>query len=87
MPYSKREWPDGEERICDGSNVVFANGNNSHLISVSVNELPREVYKLQKECTEDMLELHHHADPEVPTYIRVEEIIAILPRWNKMEER
>lgn len=82
----KREWPDGRERICDGSNIKFGRGCHE---MTSVNETPSEVYEIMKEAKkeyESLLELHHHADPAVPVYIDQREILVIAPRFSKVED-
>ena len=82
IPKRKREWPDGEERVIDGSNVVFA---QQGVNTVSVIEDTREVNRvMQGSDPEAMLEFFHHADPEVPCYIRNDAIVGVVPRWTKL---
>lgn len=88
IPRSKKEWHDGKERTIDGSIIVFSQdrGLATWMKSVPVCESPREAREIQKADEEGMIEFSHHADPEIPVYIRSEEIIAILPRFDKLED-
>lgn len=84
MPKPKREWPDGEERHVDGSIVTHSAQRGCSLI-ISVNELPKEVYALMQIANpEEMLILHHHADPEVEVYVRNSDISSIDARWRRV---
>lgn len=82
----RREWPDGNERVCGGSVITFNNSRHGPN-SMVVYEVPYEVHKLMKASEADeMLELHHHADIHATVYVRNEEIIAIDARWDKVED-
>ena len=87
IPSRKRRWPDDEERVVDGANIVYSTtGHGSRIICV--NEFPKEVHALMIEAhADEMLVLHHHSDPEVEVYIRNCEIMAIDARWEKVEEK
>lgn len=86
MPARKREWYDGLEHRIDGSLIIY--GNRGHgPCALPVNEIPSEVYaKMQEATPEAMIELHHHADPEILVYVRNHEIITIDARWAKVEK-
>jgi len=86
IPQPKRRWPDGVERVCDGSVVIVHSPTHHGQNAVVVNELPKEVRKLMLDSKEELLELHHHADPEVQVYVNSEDIVAIDARWSKIEE-
>lgn len=84
IPRKKREWPDGEERVVDGSNVVFALHGVNH---VSVCENTRDIRRQMNGSSPDaMLEFSHHADPEVAAYIRNDMIIGVVPRWVRLSD-
>lgn len=82
----KSEWPDGNERICNGSLIFFGHGPDFRQWT-SVAELPRDVRKIMQDSgPNDMLEFKHHADPIVPAYVRNDCIVAIEPRWARMTQ-
>lgn len=85
IPGKKRNWPDGVEHIVDGA-VVFFGAGGRHSPALPVNELPKEVRAIMRASKEDMITLHHHADPEVEVYIDPEEIIAIDARWRRLDD-
>ena len=80
--YPKREWPDGIERVCDGSVIAYGKACGEKLI---VKEIPKEVRSIMRDSSEDVIELHHHADPLVEVYVNQYNIIAIDARWSKIE--
>lgn len=56
--------------------------------NVVVHESPREVRALMaKAKRKEMIELHHHADPAVPVYVRNNLIVACDARWERIEEQ
>ena len=83
---AKKEWPDGVERVCDGSNIIFGTKRNGYLTSVA--ETPREVRRLMRQALNDdsIVELSHHADPEVKVYVHRDYLIAIDPRWTRVDD-
>jgi predicted naringenin-chalcone synthase len=73
--------------MCTGSLVVLSGNIGRHGINVVVvDEVPKEVHELMQETENAMLELHHHADPEVAVYVNLESIVAIDARWDYIEE-
>lgn len=87
IPKGKRDWPDGDERVCDGALVILGAGvRGGHVLSV--NEFPKDVYTMMKSHGEDdMLVLHHHADPEVEVYARNGDIVGVNACWARIEEK
>jgi len=71
-----------KEFVCVGSTVVFGDCRGRQL----VHETPREARELMRNSEEDMIELHHIGDIEVPCYFQREEIVAILPYWDEVED-
>jgi hypothetical protein len=50
-----------------------------------VAETPREVREGIRDAEEDLVELHHHGDREVPQYVDRRRIIAIHAYWTEVE--
>jgi hypothetical protein len=83
----KREWPDGIEHVCTGC-VVMLKSQARYGGNIVVHESPREVRALMRAAKpNEMLELHHHADPAVPVYVRNKWIVACDARWDRIEEQ
>lgn len=79
----KRSWPDDEERVVDGSNIMYGPACCHRM---AVNEIPSEVHKIVRSASEDMITLHHHSDPEVEVYVNHYNITAIDARWKRIDE-
>lgn len=71
-----------KEFVCVGATVVFGNARGRQL----VHETPREARAIMRDSEEDMIELHHIGDVEVPCFFNRKEIVAILPYWDEVEE-
>jgi len=81
----RKDWPDGAERVCNGSVICFTHSSGNGTNFMVVYETPSEVHKLMKaEEPDAMLELHHYGDLAVTVYVRNEEIISIDARWDKV---
>lgn len=51
-----------------------------------VDETPNQVREIMDSTDpDDLITLHHHADPEVEVYARNREINAVNAKWTKVE--
>lgn len=71
------------ELVCTGSRVHW--GRNMGM-SERVAQTPREVRELMRTSEDDMVDLSHIHDREVPVYVNRNEIVAIVPYWTRVEE-
>jgi len=72
---------DDKEYVCVGSTVYWEERRGS----ATVHQTPREVRELMRSSSEDLLELSHYSDPDIPVYIDRRKIVAVTPYWNKVE--
>jgi hypothetical protein len=82
---AKKKWPDGIERICDGSHIMFGTARRGATTLVA--ETPSEIRELMLQAaTDTLIELSHHADPAVKVYVHENHFIAIDPHWAQVSE-
>lgn len=70
------------EFVCTGATIQYGHSQGNSMIVI---ETPREVRECIRDAEEDLVELHHHGDREVPQYVDRRRIIAIHPYWTEVE--
>lgn len=70
---------DGVERVVGGTLVRFGKEVGD---ATMVHQTPSEVREIMRSAEEDLIELSHHGDTEIPVFIDRRNIVAMTPLWE-----